>query len=613
MTTTVVLSWLLIAQTGQSNPFSQRDPDAAPPRKTSPAATLQDDNDAPPPAAKKAASPWADETPAVTAPKPNFQREAPTTEPRQNPFRRDVATEPSNDAPAWGKGAATPPTNRFPAAGTAATIQDDPTGPAAAPNHSRTTVTDPRATVESPARSTGWGHQATTPERPTGNGTNLESGLLLPLSKAKSVTVGGELITQGLVPPKGVSLPGRPLTLLEAVSRSGDRQQQLRTARIYWRLATAQIDYYWAIDELQMFEPLQPRKKPHEAQAIKAAQASAAAHVHEAELAVRTAQSDLAELIRPASFETLPLVHDAPFVGAYKTYFEQLFSDRGAPGRTRNIDQNLPVRRDLVEARAKAVVACNEVADALAEGYRKNECDTTDLIAAVAELRRERHDFLTAVRDYNYDIAEYATSVATSSTSAQTLVSMMIRVNRPAVESAQQPNRNNSLNRSEQPAATNIRRSSFDDEPRNSFEMRTTPVEPRRLPAAEQPSRDLRFQEVPEQTQAEPTANADGKKLFSVMVKPGTEPSRTGPAFGSNPSVEPAATDRTAAPAATSPFDRRVLPALTTPASAEQASPAARFQAVPLTQPSAELAPAKNLGNGRDELPEAPPFRPAGR
>ena len=42
---------------------------------------------------------------------------------------------------------------------------------------------------------------------------------------------------------------GKPLTLLAALSRTADRQQQLKITQSYWRLSTAQANYHWALDQ----------------------------------------------------------------------------------------------------------------------------------------------------------------------------------------------------------------------------------------------------------------------------------------------------------------------------------------------------------------------------
>ncbi len=232
-----------------------------------------------------------------------------------------------------------------------------------------------------------------------------------------------EIIAQALASPKEYGLTGAPLTLVAALSRSQDRQQQLRIAQAYWRLTSAQAEYHWALGERDLAERyLQAHADLH---AVASARSAAAANVRDAQLNVAEAQQQLADTAGTVAGE-MPLSVDRPHVGSYTTLFEQLFSGRQAPPRIRLIHRTLPIRRQAIDAHGAAIIATLDAVEATGDEFAASGQGLTTLLTLLDELHRERQQFMSAVREYNDSIAEYLLTIASPGTSDEVLVSRMI-------------------------------------------------------------------------------------------------------------------------------------------------------------------------------------------
>src|SRR6185503_6442562 len=97
--------------------------------------------------------------------------------------------------------------------------------------------------------------------------------------------------------------------------------------------------------------------------------------------------------------------------------FKELFANRTAPAVLRRIDRTLPPLRELIDSQAAAVSAADKSLYALSQAYEDGETGLALVVEAHKQLRRQRREFLVAVRDYNFSIAEYAMAVVTPSTS----------------------------------------------------------------------------------------------------------------------------------------------------------------------------------------------------
>ena len=234
-----------------------------------------------------------------------------------------------------------------------------------------------------------------------------------------------QMVAELLRLPAGATITGRPLTLLEVLSSSSDRRQQLQATHDYWRLAAALAEYRFAWEEKALLDRIEA--KPADAALLRTARISAEAGLRTAELAAVAAQHRLAEAAMLPVGTSPPLPADLPHVGSYRTYFDQLFGSGIAPGRTRLIHRVLPVRLQAIEARVASVEAAEQAVTGTAQAYQGGAADLSAVLSAMVQWGAQRRALMAAVRDYNHDIAEYALAVASPLASSQTLVAMLIK------------------------------------------------------------------------------------------------------------------------------------------------------------------------------------------
>jgi hypothetical protein len=240
-----------------------------------------------------------------------------------------------------------------------------------------------------------------------------------------------ELLASALTPiSEDSALEGRPVSLADVLSRVGNPGQRLEVAALYWKLALALADYYWAFDESLQLGALPGSKNALDSPRLAAAQAAAQARMFEAKAAAVTAQQQLADAIgQPA--QPLPLTVEQPLVGPYRTEFDAIFAGRVAPGRSRAIHRALPHWREAIDLRTAAVQAAGSSVVPAEESYGQGKATVETVLVAHRELAQQRRAFLNAVREYNAEIVEYASYVAGPATSVATLVSMLTRSKPP--------------------------------------------------------------------------------------------------------------------------------------------------------------------------------------
>jgi hypothetical protein len=239
-----------------------------------------------------------------------------------------------------------------------------------------------------------------------------------------------ELVAEALTAPREGALTGKPLRLVEALSHTPDRQQQLRITQAYWRLSAAQALYHWALDERGLLGRY--TSSGAESPTIASARVAAEANVRDAQLAVGQAQQELADVIGTAGADNLPLAVDRPHVGSYNTLYEEIFGNRPAPPRIRLIHRMLPIRRQAIDAHGAAVVATLDALEATAEELRSGGQGLATLLGLFEQLSQQRRAFIDATREYNHEIAEYLFAVVRPGTSDQVLVSRLILSSGPS-------------------------------------------------------------------------------------------------------------------------------------------------------------------------------------
>jgi len=180
------------------------------------------------------------------------------------------------------------------------------------------------------------------------------------------------------------------------------------------------------VEEARFLMNLPIPQSTHHQALLTSHQVCAKARQAESRLAVLQAQQDLAGPIPAATDGDLPLASDVPFVGVYRTHFDELSSRGAAPDHLRRIDRALPVMHELIDSQAAAVFATAEAVEEIERAYEEGRVALTAVLDSHERLRRQRREFLTTVRDYNEQIAQYAFSVAIPGLTSDRIVGMLI-------------------------------------------------------------------------------------------------------------------------------------------------------------------------------------------
>ena len=232
------------------------------------------------------------------------------------------------------------------------------------------------------------------------------------------------MVANAMALPAGSTLAGQPWTLLNVLSATVDRRQQLELTRAYWRLTQAVGEYHFCADHAARLGQL--KASSADAAATRFGQAAAAAMLRQAELEATEAQYGLAQLLRLPGGAALPLPADRPHVGAYRTNFHVLFAGRTAPESALLMDRILPIRRRAIDEQAAAVQAAEDVLAAVTDQQLSGRGDLIDFAACSQELLGQQRRFVRTVCQYNRNIADYAFVVTGPTTSPQGLVAILI-------------------------------------------------------------------------------------------------------------------------------------------------------------------------------------------
>jgi hypothetical protein len=243
-------------------------------------------------------------------------------------------------------------------------------------------------------------------------------GCLLLGANAEKQATPPELVAKAMTLPAGGTLSGQPLTMLSALSSSTtDRDRQLKIIHAYWQLAEAAANYHFSRDYAQSLDNLKSRSFGDAA--LRSATASAEAQIQESASAAVLMQHELAELMHAPAGQPLPLPADPPCVGAYDTKYKELFAQRTPPGAARLNERILPIQRQAIDQRAKAV---DFAEDAAREDYQNIQ----DAVACRRDLFEQQKAFFHLTRAYNCNIADYGLAVVPVGTDVQLLAGVLV-------------------------------------------------------------------------------------------------------------------------------------------------------------------------------------------
>ena len=218
----------------------------------------------------------------------------------------------------------------------------------------------------------------------------------------------------------------RPLPLVEALERSGDRTRRLWISQAYWKVSAGFAMLRWSTEALERLELIAPGGDPHDRAVLDVAVAAARADLADSRAELVAAQQELVDLVRLPANDPLPWPVDRPLAGPYQTHFETIFATRAATGRIRAIVRMLPSKHEALEARAAAVVAAQKAMQMAEADHAKGQRPIEAVTAAHAAVTSQQREFVKVMRAYNLDIAEYAMAVADLSVPDDRFVSMLI-------------------------------------------------------------------------------------------------------------------------------------------------------------------------------------------
>ena len=221
-------------------------------------------------------------------------------------------------------------------------------------------------------------------------------------------------------------LYSRPLPLLEALQRSGDRSRRLWITQAYWKVVADYGSVRFASESLEQLQLVAPGRDPHDRGLLDVVIAAAESERAEALASLIASQQQLVDLIRLPVSEPLPWPVDRPLVGPYETHFAAIFATRPATGRIRAINAMLPPKHDAVEARATAALAAADALTRAEADHARGNRPIEAVLVTHQMLRQQRERFLEALANYNLDIAEYVMAVADVTVPDGQYVSMLI-------------------------------------------------------------------------------------------------------------------------------------------------------------------------------------------
>lgn len=242
------------------------------------------------------------------------------------------------------------------------------------------------------------------------------------------------LIAVLLTLPGELHITGRPTPLAETIASATQPQQQLEAVRSYWKLSSVLALYRVAWDEYQAWASIRDsaaarRLSAADLLAAQTRRAQAAAQLEQAAEQLLVAQEELVQRLHLPTGAPLPLPADKPHVGTYNTRYEQIYRSATLATEAQFNHRTLEPRRLLVERRAAAEQAAEDVFEAEMERFNAGNLDFRSLATALDAWNRQRRAFVAVVAQYNNQIAEYALQVPRGNQplAADSLAGMLVR------------------------------------------------------------------------------------------------------------------------------------------------------------------------------------------
>jgi hypothetical protein len=219
-------------------------------------------------------------------------------------------------------------------------------------------------------------------------------------------------------------LTGLPLNLSDALAGADSRPTQSARVELYWKLATAVMQYDLSLRELTELSALE-RAILQPGQAWEEVRAAANATVQTKLQTARALQYRLQRELGRAGESTLPLPSDLPLCGAYQSRYDELFGNRQVP-EAAALAKLLETEYSCLRQQAASVTTTREWLDAVS-ARRSSQSDGTELLQVYQSFASSRRLFLQEVKYYNDHIARYTELATPERVDTQRLVAMLIK------------------------------------------------------------------------------------------------------------------------------------------------------------------------------------------
>lgn len=204
----------------------------------------------------------------------------------------------------------------------------------------------------------------------------------------------------------------RPLPIVDALERAGDRSRRQWVVGAYWKAAAAVMRLAWSAEAADHVDTIPPGADPLDRAALDVAAAASLAEVSSATAAAIQACQELADVTRLSIGEPLPLPADRPLAVPYQTHFGAIFAQRLATGRIRAVDRMLPQVHEALESTGAGVLASMTALSMAEQAHARGDRGIEAVVHGIESQARERQRFLAALLQYNTLIAEYVGAVA---------------------------------------------------------------------------------------------------------------------------------------------------------------------------------------------------------
>lgn len=219
-------------------------------------------------------------------------------------------------------------------------------------------------------------------------------------------------------------IAGSRLSLVQAVSRARDRNQQAAVIHAYWRLTQAVAEYHICFEAERQLTQFRAKEVP--GTILLTAQAAAKASLQAAKVAVSGAQYELAAAAQLSTATLPPLPADFPHAGPYRTSFEGIASRSSTPPAALLLNRTLPDNYQAIQQRLTALHEADNARTAAIELYQTGQVDLPALLRCHDAFVSQQRIFMADVCDYNHRIADYVLSVVQRPMTGQALVDMLI-------------------------------------------------------------------------------------------------------------------------------------------------------------------------------------------